>query len=109
MAEIKWVTPIATATAIAESEWKREIETVSTLFDWWRKHYPRDTELDWLLYSGRQGIRARSARHVWNMYRTASLTPPSQHRTIEFSVCEMNSLSIGGGTRIKAVRPKSVV
>ena len=25
MAEIKWVTPIATATAIAESEWKREL------------------------------------------------------------------------------------
>ena len=36
MAEIKWVTPIATATAIAESEWKRELEKVSAFFELWR-------------------------------------------------------------------------
>ena len=46
MAEIKWVTPIATATAIAESEWKRELETVSAIFELWRKQHPHDTELD---------------------------------------------------------------
>ena len=45
MAEIKWVTPIARATAIAESEGKRELEKVSALFEWWRKQYPHDTEL----------------------------------------------------------------
>ena len=57
MAEIKLVTPIATVTAIAESEWKRELENVSALFEWWRILYPYDTDLDWLFYSGRQGIR----------------------------------------------------
>ena len=45
MAEIKWVTPIARATAIAESEGKRELEKVSALFEWWKKQYPHDTEL----------------------------------------------------------------
>ena len=69
MAEIKWVTPFATATAIAESEWKRETENVNSLFEWWRKQYPHDTELDWLFYSGRQDIRSRPARHVWDMYQ----------------------------------------
>ena len=74
MAEIKWVTPIATATAIAESKWKRELEKVSVLFELWRKQHPHDTELDWLFYSGRQGIRSRPARHVWDMYRTTRKT-----------------------------------
>ena len=46
MAEIKWVLPIATATAIAESEWKRELKKVSGLFELWRKQHPHDTELD---------------------------------------------------------------
>ena len=55
MAEIKWVTPIATTTAIAESERKRELEKVSALFELWRKQHPHDTEVDWLFYSGRQG------------------------------------------------------
>ena len=74
MAEIKWVTPIATATAVVESEWKRELEKVSALFELWRKQHPHDTELDWLFYSGRQGIRSRPARHVWDMYRTTRKT-----------------------------------
>ena len=69
MAEIKWVTP---ATAIADSKWKMELEKVSALFELWRKQHPHDTELDWLLYSRRQGIRSRPARHVWEMYRTTS-------------------------------------
>ena len=73
MAEIKWVTPIATATAIAESEWKRELEKVSALFELWRKQHPHDTELDWLFYSGRQGIRSRPGQtrvgHVSDNYQ----------------------------------------
>ena len=71
MAEIRWVTPIATATAIAESEWKRELEKVSALFELWRKQHPHDTELDWLFHSGRQGIRSRPARlgHVSDNYK----------------------------------------
>ena len=44
MAEIKWVTPIATATAIAESKWKMELEKVSALFELWRKLHPHNTE-----------------------------------------------------------------
>ena len=74
MAEIKWVTPIATATAIAESEWKRELEKVSALFELWRKQHPHDTKLYWLFYNGRQGIRSRLARHVWDVYLTTTKT-----------------------------------
>ena len=74
MAEIKLVTPIATATAIAESKWKRELAKVSALFELCRKQHPYDTELDWLFYSGRQGIRSQPARHVWDMYRTTRKT-----------------------------------
>ena len=48
MTEIKWVTPIATATAIAKLERKRELEKVSALFELWRKQHPHDTEL-WFL------------------------------------------------------------
>ena len=70
MAEIKWVTPIATA----ETEWKRELEKVSALFELWRKQHPHDTELDWLFYSGRQSIRSRPTRHVCDMYRTTTKT-----------------------------------
>ena len=60
--------------AIAESEWKRELEKVSALFELWKKQYPHDTELDWLFYSGRQSIRSRPARHVWDTYRTTTKT-----------------------------------
>ena len=74
MAEIKWVTPIATATAIAKSEWKRELEKISALFESWRKQLPHDTEMDWLFYSGRQGIRSRTAWHVWDVHRTTTKT-----------------------------------
>ena len=74
MAKIKWVTPIATAMAIAESEWKRELEKVSALFELWKKQHPHDTESDWLFYSGRQSIRSRPARHVWDTYRTTTKT-----------------------------------
>ena len=74
MAEIKWVTPIVTATAISESKWKSELEKVSALFELWRKHHTHDTELDWLFYSGRQGIRSRPAKHVWDSYWTTTKT-----------------------------------
>ena len=74
MAEIKWVTLIATATAITKSEWKRELEKVRALFEWWRKQHPHDTELDWLFYSGRQDIRSRPAKHAWESYRTNTKT-----------------------------------
>ena len=62
MTEIKWVTPIATATAIAESEWKRELEKVGALFGTWRKQYPDGMEFDRLFFSGMQGICSRPAK-----------------------------------------------
>ena len=74
MAELKWVTPIATAIATAESEWKRYLEKASTLFKWWRKQYPHDTELDWMFYSGRQGIYSRTDKYIWNRYQTGRTT-----------------------------------
>ena len=37
MSEIIWATPIAMSTAIAESEWKRELDDASTVFKTWKK------------------------------------------------------------------------
>ena len=74
MAAIKLVTPFATAMAIAESKWKRELEKASLLFKWLRKQYPHDTKLDWLCYSGRQGIYSRPAKHVWERYQISTKT-----------------------------------
>ena len=65
MTEIRWATPIATATAIAESEWKRELDEASTVFKTWKKNYPQEAELNWWFYSGRMGIRPRVAKHLW--------------------------------------------
>ena len=53
------VAPIATATAIAESEWKRELEKVSVLFELWRKQHPHDTELDCFIVEDRAFVRDR--------------------------------------------------
>ena len=74
MAEIKWVTTIATSTAIAESVWKREIENASILFKWWRKQYHQDRELDWMYYNGIQGIRSWTAKHMWDRNRALRTT-----------------------------------
>ena len=62
---------------------KRELEKVSALFELWRKQHPHDTELDWLFYSGRQGIRSRPARHVWDMYRTTTKTGTPYERSLK--------------------------
>ena len=35
--EIIWAAPIAMSTAMAESEWKRELDEASTVFKTWKK------------------------------------------------------------------------
>ena len=65
MTEIRWATPIATATAITESEWKRELDEAITVFKTWKKTYTQEAELNWWFYSGRMGIRPRVAKHLW--------------------------------------------
>ena len=65
MSEIIWTTPIAMSTAMAESEWKRELDEASTVFKTWKKTYPKEAELNWWFYSGRMGIRPRVAKHLW--------------------------------------------
>ena len=65
MSEIIWATPIAMSTAIAESEWKRELDDASTVFKTWKKTYPQEAEMNWWFYSGRMGIRPRVAKHLW--------------------------------------------
>ena len=65
MSEIIWATPIAMSTAMAESEWKRELDEASTVFKTWKKNYPQEAELNWWFYSGRMGIRPRVAKHLW--------------------------------------------
>ena len=47
MSEIIWATPIAMSTAMAESEWKRELDEASTVFKTWKKTYPQEAELNW--------------------------------------------------------------
>ena len=81
MTEIKWATPIATATAIAEPDWKRHLEEARAVFKTWKKVYPRGTELDWTFYSARQGIRSMPAKHVWKnrQQRRMVLVPYDQY------------------------------
>ena len=47
---------------------------MSALFEFWRKQHSHDTELDWLFYSGREGVRSRPPLHLWDMYRTTTKT-----------------------------------
>ena len=65
MTDSKWAKPIAMATVIAKSEWKRQLEGARDIFKTWKEVYPRGTELDWSLYRARQGIRSLPAKHVW--------------------------------------------
>ena len=46
MTEIRWATPIATAAAIAETEWKRELDEAITVFKTWKKTDPQEAELN---------------------------------------------------------------
>ena len=82
MNEIRWATPIATATAIAESEWKRQLEEARAVFKTSKHVYPRGTELDWTLYSARQGISSLPAKHVWKkkQNRRVVLVPNDQYQ-----------------------------
>ena len=81
MTEIRWATPIAKATTIAESEWKRHLEEARAVFKTWEKVYPRGTELNWTLYSARQGIPSLLANHVWKntQNRRMVLVPNDQY------------------------------
>ena len=65
MSDIIWAMPIAMSTAMAESEWKRELDEASTVFKPVKKKYPQEAELNWWFYSGRMGIRPRVAKHLW--------------------------------------------
>ena len=56
MSEIILATPIAMSTAIAEPEWKRELDDACTVFKTWKKTYPQEAEMNWWFYSGRMGI-----------------------------------------------------
>ena len=51
--------------AIAESEWKRELDEASTVFKTWKTNFPQEAEMNWWFYSGRMGIRPRVAQHLW--------------------------------------------
>ena len=87
MTEIRWATPIATATAIAESEWKRHLEEVRAVFKTWKKVNTCGTELDWTLYSARQGIHSMPAKHVWKNRQNLRmvLVPNDQYQRAQLS------------------------
>ena len=65
MSEIIWATLIAMSTAIAESEWKRELDEASKVFKTWKTNYPQEAEMNWWFYSSRMGIRPRVAKQLW--------------------------------------------
>ena len=65
MSEIIWAMPIAMSTAIAESEWKRELDEASKVFKTWKTNYPQEAEMNWWFYRGRMGIRPRVAKQLW--------------------------------------------
>ena len=95
MIERKWATPIAMATAITESEWKRQLEEASDAFKMWTIFYPHGTELDWSVYSGRQGIRSLPAKHIWKsrQNRRMVLAPNDEYqRVMEAQTSKMKDL-----------------
>ena len=53
------------STAIAESEWKRELDEASKVFKTWKTNYPQEAEMNWWFNSGRMGIRPRVAKQLW--------------------------------------------
>ena len=65
MFEIIWATPIAMSTAIAESEWKRELHEASKVFKTWKTNYPQEAEMNWWFNSGQMGIRTKVAKQLW--------------------------------------------
>ena len=106
MYKINWVTPIAMATAMSGSEWKRELKEANALFKIWRKQHPNDPERDWLSYSGQLGIRSRPSKREWDHHqkrrstklvlvpyekyqspttktKAAKMTPPGQRDTLK--------------------------
>ena len=90
MNEIKWATPIATATTIAESEWKRQLEEASAAFKTWKKFTLLG--LDWSLYSARQGNRSLQAKHIWwnRQQRRMVLVPYDEYpRVMEAKTVKM--------------------
>ena len=49
-----------------------------------KKVYPCGTELDWTLYSARQGIRSLPAKHVWKnrQKRRMVLVPYDEYQRV---------------------------
>ena len=65
MTDINWTTPVATGIAIAESQWKRELDRASETFERWKRQYPPYTESSWILYSVTQDIHLLTAKRIW--------------------------------------------
>ena len=101
MTEIRWAAPIARATAIAESEWKRHLEEARAVFKTCKNVYPRGTELDWTLYSARQGIPSLPANHVLKNIQNCRmvLVPNDQYLRASHFLTRKAMTGTNGGRR----------
>lgn len=67
--KIRMVTEVAQTLEIAKSEWNRTVQKVEVLFRYWRKAYPNSSKLEWIRYSGMNGLDEIAAKYVWNKYQ----------------------------------------
>jgi hypothetical protein len=64
--EIRWVTPLAQALEMAQSQWDRTVHKVSEHFHRWCKSFPVGAFRQWMVYSGSLGQDHMAAKYVWN-------------------------------------------
>ncbi len=63
---VKHVSIVATALAIAESEWKREVDKAIGPYRVFKTIHGDSSKTEWLMYSGRLGIENNAALAVWD-------------------------------------------
>ncbi len=63
---VNYVTEVATALAMARSDWKRNVDEAIEPYRQFKRFYPDKTKYEWLVYSGRLGIDNYAAHELWD-------------------------------------------
>ncbi len=63
---VKHVSIVATALAIAGSEWKREVDKAIGPYRVFKNIHGDSSKTEWFMYSGRLGIENNAALVVWD-------------------------------------------
>ena len=82
--EFELESSVATATEIAESEWKRELESTRSLFRYYLTLHSDGSHWDWLHYAGRQRIANYAASYVWQERQNKLRKKPQTNKTMRF-------------------------